>query len=191
MAISFTNVITKGYSGKVGDIVLRNYGGKSVMAKRPDYSKVIKTARQLEFMNKFAKAVKYGLFVKDNPALCEYYRKKRPDLSPYHAAISDYQSSPVIEHIDVSEYHGYPGDVVTVSAWDKWNIEGVGVVIFNALGDVIEFGEAVPREFSGGMEWDYKATKENLDYHGGKVIVSVRDKPGNVVQSSVVFNGSS
>ncbi|MGA3013473.1 MAG: hypothetical protein ABSD71_05505 [Bacteroidales bacterium] len=191
MAISYNNVITRYYSGRVGDIVLKNYSGKSVMAKRPDCSKVIKTARQLEFINKFAKAVKYGLFVKDNPALCEYYSKKRPDLSPYHAGISDYQSSPVIEHVDVSEYQGHPGDVVTVSAWDKFEIEGVGVVIFNALGEVIEFGEAVPKEFSGNMEWDYTATMENPGYKGGRVEIRVTDKPGNVVQSTIVFNGSS
>ncbi|MGA3015304.1 MAG: hypothetical protein ABSD71_14860 [Bacteroidales bacterium] len=191
MAVSYNNAITSTYSGKVGDIILRNYNGKSVMAKRPDCSKVVKSARQLEFINKFAKAVKYGLFVKDDPALCEYYKKKRPDLSPYHAAISDFMTRPVIERVDVSEYQGHPGNVVTVSAWDKWNIDGVGVVIFNVLGEVIEFGEAVPKEFSGNMEWEYKATKDNLDFYGGKVIVSVRDKPGNVVQSTVDFNGSS
>jgi hypothetical protein len=155
------------------------------MSKRPDCSKVIKTARQLEFMNKFAKAVKYGLFVKDNPALCEYYTKKRPDLSPYHAGVSDYQTRPVIECVDVREYKGHPGDVVTVSAWDKWNIEGVGVVIFNAIGDIIEFGAAVPREFSGNMEWEYKATVENVDYISCRILVRVKDRPGNTVEAEV------
>ena len=188
MAVSYNNVITSHYSGRVGDIVFRNYNGKSVMAKRPDCSKVIKTARQLEFINKFAKAVKYGLFVKDNPALCEYYSKKRPDLSPYYAGISDYQSSPVIEHIYVIDYQGYPGDVVTVSAWDKFEIEGVGVVIFNALGEVIEFGEAVPREFSGNTEWDYTAAVENVDYKGGRIEIRIKDKPGNVIQEVIVLD---
>jgi len=123
MAISFNNVITKEYSGRVGDIVFRNYGGKSVMSKRPDCSKVIKTARQIEFMNRFAKAVKYGQYVIKNQELSNYYRKKRPDLSPYHAAISDYMTRPVIESVDMRNYKGHPGDVVTVSAWDKWNID--------------------------------------------------------------------
>jgi hypothetical protein len=53
MAISFKNVITRMYSGRVGDIVLRNYGGKSVMAKRPDCSKVVKSPAQLENQKKF------------------------------------------------------------------------------------------------------------------------------------------
>ena len=182
MAVSFNNVITRNYSGRVGDIVFRNYNGKSVMAKRPDCSKVIKSARQLENMDIFAKAVKYGLFVKDNPDLCRFYKKKRPDLSPYHAAISDYKSRPVIERVDVGGYKGLPGNVVTVSVWDKWNIEGVDIVIFNASGEVIECGAAVPRQFSGNMEWDYTATVENVDYQGGRVEVRVKDKPGNVVK---------
>jgi hypothetical protein len=191
MAVSYNNVITRNYSGRVGDIVLKNYDGKSVMTKRPDCSKVIKTARQLEFMNKFAKAVKYGLFVKNNPELCEYYRKKRPDMDPFHAAISDYMSRPVIERVDAAGYQGLPGNVVTVSVWDKWGIEGVDMVIFNSLGEVIECGAAVPRQFSGNTEWDYTAMVENVDYKGGRIEVAAKDKPGNVVKSTLVFNGSS
>jgi hypothetical protein len=185
MAVSYNNEITRYYSGRVGDIILKNYDGKSVMTKRPDCSKVIKTARQLFFMNKFVRSVKFGQFAKDNPTLIEHYNEKRPDLSTYHAAVSDYQSSPVIEHVDVSEYQGHPGDVVTVSARDKFEIKGVGLVIFNAIGEVIEFGEAVPREFSGNTEWDYTATVENPDYKGGRVEIRVTDKPGNVVKEVI------
>ncbi|MGA3014547.1 MAG: hypothetical protein ABSD71_11010 [Bacteroidales bacterium] len=190
MAVSYNNVITRTYSGRVGDIVLRNYNGKSVMAKRPDCSKVIKSALQWENMNKFAKAVKYGLFVMANHVLCEYYRMKRPDLSPYHAAISDYLSRPVIERVDVREYKGHPGNVVTVSAWDKWNIEGVGVVIFNAIGDIIEFGAAVPKEFSGNTEWEYMATIENADYKSSRILVKVTDKPGNVIHEIITLDST-
>ena len=190
MAVSFNNVITRYFSGRVGDIILKNYSGKCVMAKRPDCSKVIKTARQQVFMNKFAKAVKVGLFAKDNPTLIEHYNKIRPDLSPYHAAISDYQSSPVIEHVDVSEYQGHPGDIVTVSASDNFEIEGVGVMIFNAMGDVVEFGEAVPKEFSGNTEWDYTATVENPDFKSSRILVRVKDRPGNVVEAEVDVGGT-
>jgi hypothetical protein len=60
-------------------------------------------------------------------------------------------------------------------------------VIFNSLGEVIEFGEAIPKEFSGNTEWDYTATVENPDYKGGRVEVRITDKPGNVVHTSCVF----
>jgi hypothetical protein len=190
MAISYNNVITRYFSGRVGDFVLKNYNGKCVMAKRPDCSKVIKSARQQVFMNKFAKAVKVGLFAKANPTLIDHYHKIRPDLSTYHAAISDYQSSPVIEHVDVSEYRGHPGDVVTVSASDNFEIEGVGVVIFNDMGDVVEFGEAVPKEFSGNTEWDYTATVENVDYKSSRILVRAKDRPGNTVEAEVDVGGT-
>jgi hypothetical protein len=190
MAVSFNNSITSEYSGRVGDIVLKNYKGKSVMAKRPDCSKVIKTAKQVEINTRFAKAVKYGQYVLKNPALCKYYIKKRPDLSAYNAAISDFMTRPVIEHVDVTGYQGLPGNVVTVSVWDKWNIEGVSMVIFNVRGEVIECGAAVPRQFSGNMQWDYTAKVENADYKGGRVEIRVTDKPGNVVNEVIALDSA-
>jgi hypothetical protein len=184
-------VITSAYSGRVGDIVFRNYNGKSVMAKRPDCSKVVRSAKQVEINTRFAKAVKYGQYVIKNPALSAYYRKKRPDLTPYNAAISDFLSRPVVDRVDVTGYQGLPGNVVTVSVWDKWKVEGVSMVIFNVRGEVVECGAAVPREFSENTEWDYTATVENDDYKSCRILIRVKDRPGNVVESSVVFNGSS
>ena len=160
------------------------------MTKRPDCSKVVKSAKQVEINDKFAKAVKYGQYVLRNPELYKYYRKKRPDLNPYNAGISDYQMRPVIERVDVSGYQGLPGNIVTVTVWKKWNIEGVTMVIFNSRGEVIECGAAVPRQFSGNMEWDYTATVENADYQGGRVEVRVTDKPGNVVQEGIALDST-
>jgi hypothetical protein len=190
MAVSYNNVITRNYSGRVGDIILKNYDGKSVMTKRPDCSKVIKTARQLEFNDKFKKAVKYARYVIKNQELSDYYRRKSPDLDPYHAAISDYMSRPVIERVDTGGYQGLPGNVVTVSVWDKWGIEGVDMVIFNSLGEVIECGAAVPRQFSANTEWDYTATVENIDYKSSRILVRAKDHPGNVVEAEVDIGGT-
>jgi hypothetical protein len=190
MAVSYNNLITRYYSGRVGDIILKNYAGKSVMTKRPDCSKVIKSARQLEINDKFKKAVKVGQFVLKHPESSDFYRRKRPDMDPYHAAISDYMSRPVIERIDVSGYQGLPGNVVTVSVWDKWEIEGIDMVIFNALGEVIECGASVPREFSGNLEWDYTATVENIDYKSSRILVRAKDRPGNVVEAEVDIGGT-
>ena len=190
MAVSYNNLITRYYSGRVGDIVLKNYNGKSVMTKRPDCSKVIKSARQLEINDKFKKAVKVGQYVIKNQESSDFYKRKRPDLTPYNAAISDYLSRPVIERIDLGDYQGLPGNVVTVSVWDKWSIEGVDMVIFNALGEVIECGAAVPRQFSGNTEWDYTATVENPDNKGGRVEVRVSDRPGNVVNEVITLDST-
>ena len=101
MAISFKNLITRMYSGRVGDIVLRNYKGKSIMAKRPDCSKVVKSPAQLENQKGFAKAVKYSKAVKNDPQLSEDYsekKKKTKYQDVYHAAMSDCLTKPKVNH---------------------------------------------------------------------------------------------
>ena len=112
MAISFKNVITRMYSGRVGDIVLRNYGGKSVMAKRPDCSKVVKSPSQLANMAMFAKASKYSKAVKNDPQRSEDYsekKKKTKYKDVYHAAMSDCLTKPKVQKVDLTTYEGNRG----------------------------------------------------------------------------------
>jgi hypothetical protein len=87
-------------------------------------------------------------------------------------------------------YQGLPGNIITVSVWDKWKVEGVSMVIFNARGEIIECGAAVPRKFSGNMEWDYIATVENIDYKSCRILVKVKDRPGNIVEAEVEVGGT-
>ena len=192
MAISFNNLITKYFSGRVGDIVLKNYGGRTVMSKRPDCSKVIRSERQSANNDRFKKAVKYGQYAIRTPELLAFYTKiKISNQSAYNAAVSDFLLHPKVEAIDIGGYIGVQGNKIGIRAWDKYKVESVNVVILNKMAQVIEKGAAIARPFSGGLEWDYIATQENLDYKGGRVEIRVIDKPGNVVISSIVFNGSS
>ncbi|MGA3013871.1 MAG: hypothetical protein ABSD71_07525 [Bacteroidales bacterium] len=194
MAISFKNVITRMYSGRLGDIVLRNYGGKSVMAKRPDCSKVVKSPAQLENQKSFAKAVKYSKAVKNDPQRSEDYsekKKKTKYKDVYHAAMSDCLTKPKVQKVDLVSYRGLKGNVIRISAWDRFMVETVSVMILNNKGQFIEKGPAVAMPFSGNREWVYTAMVENVDYQGGSVRIRVTDKPGNVVQADVDFDGSS
>ena len=188
MAISFKNLITRMYSGRVGDIVLRNYGGKSVMAKRPDCSKVVKSPAQLENQKSFAKASKYSKAVKNDPQRSEDYREKKKKTKykdVFHAAMSDCLTKPKVQKVDLTTYRGQPGNVIRISAWDKFRVETVNVMILNNKGQLIEKGPAVARIFSGNREWDYIATVENIDYKSCKILVQVKDRPGNVVEAEV------
>ncbi|MGA3013399.1 MAG: hypothetical protein ABSD71_05135 [Bacteroidales bacterium] len=192
MAISFKNVITREYSGRVGDIVFRNYRGKSVMAKRPDCSKVVKSPAQLENQKRFAKAVKSSKNVKSDPERCEYYRKnkKKKSQDVYHAAMSDYLTRPKVQKVDLSNYRGLKGNVIRISAWDKFRVETVSVKILSEMGQLIESGSAVSRLFSGNREWDYIATTENPAYKEGSIEVRVTDKPGNVVREVITLDST-
>ena len=60
MAISYDNELTARYHGRFGNAVLRWRGGKSILSKMPDCSKVVKTKAQKANMKRFAAATIYG-----------------------------------------------------------------------------------------------------------------------------------
>ena len=193
MAISFKNLITMMYSGRVGDIVLRNYGGKSVMSKRPDCSKVVKSPAQLENQKSFAKASKYSKSVRNDPQRSEDYsetKKKTKYHDVFHAAMSDCLTKPKVQKVDLNNYRGQQGNVIRISAWDKFRVQTVSVMILNKMGQLIEKGPAAARPFSGNREWDYVATVENVDYQGGSVEIRVTDRPGNVVREVITIDST-
>jgi hypothetical protein len=164
------------------------------MSKRPDCSKVVKSAAQLANQARFAKASKYSKAVKNDPQRSKDYSEKKKKMKykdVYHAAMSDCLTKPRVQKVDLVSYRGLKGNIIRISAWDKFRVETVSVMIMNKMGQLIEKGPAVARMYSGNREWDYIATTENVDYTGGKVIVLVTDKPGNVVQADVDINGSS
>ena len=195
MAISRTNQITAKYSGRVGDIVLRWYGDKSVMSKRPDCSKVIRSPMQKLNSERFAKAVNYAKRAKVDPVLNKFIKnkinkKKTTSKDVYHAAVQYYQTNAVIEKIDVDKYKGLIDNMITAFVWDRWHVESVLMVIYNKAGKVIESGTAIQAEYSNGTEWQYKATVLNVNYIGSKIEVQVKDTRGKVVTRSVILDGS-
>jgi hypothetical protein len=191
MAISYDNAITKNYHGMMGGIVFRCIGDKSIMSKRPDCSKVVKTEAQKVNMKRFAAATIYAKKVLSDPKKVEYYRKKKKIYqSIWNAAISDFMSRPKIVTIDLNGYRGLKGNVISVSAWDKFKVEAVNVMIYNDMNQVVESGPAVARSLSGGMEWDYKITVKNPSIKGSRVVVRVSDLPGNIAIESVSIDST-
>jgi len=191
MAISDDNVLTARYHGRFGNAVLRWCRGKSILSKMPDCSRVVKTEAQKANMKRFAAAVIYAKRVLNDPELVKKYEKIRKEhQSTWNAAISNFLSKPKIDAIDVKGYKGLQGNVMSISAWDKYKVEAVIVTILNILGQVIESGPAVARPLSGNMEWDYKATVMNPSYKDSRVVIRVVDLVGNVVQEIVVIDST-
>jgi hypothetical protein len=191
MAISYDNELTARYHGRFGNAVLRWRGGKSILSKMPDCSRVVKTKAQKDNMKRFAAATIYGKKVLSDPRLREKYEKKKKMYqSIWNAAISDFMSRPKVQTIDVKDYKGLPGNEISISARDRFKFEAVIVTILNILGQVIESGRAVAKPLYDGMEWVYKTTVMNSSLKGSKVVVRVMDLPGNVVQEAVVVDST-
>jgi hypothetical protein len=95
-----------------------------------------------------------------------------------------------VQKVDLISYRGLKGNVIRVSAWDKFKVETVSVMILNNKGQLLESGPAIAKSFSGNREWVYTATVENVDYMSCRVLVQVKDRPGNVVEAEVDIGGT-
>ncbi|PWV49692.1 hypothetical protein C7475_105200 [Chitinophaga sp. S165] len=74
------------------DFVLKTRGGKTFVSKCPDMSKVVPSALQLEYKNRFMLAVEYAKSIISDPVQKANY-KTRPGSTVYHSAIKDYLES--------------------------------------------------------------------------------------------------
>ncbi|MBC7616456.1 MAG: hypothetical protein H7202_10355 [Pedobacter sp.] len=91
MAVSKNNIVTESLSGKVGNVIFKYYGNKTVISKSPDMSRVVKSAKQLENQDLFGDAHVYAKGIIADPAKKLAFIKTIPKgKMAYHAAVSKY-----------------------------------------------------------------------------------------------------
>ncbi len=91
MAISKNNIVTETLSGKVGNVIFKNYSNKTVISRYPDMSKVVKSDKQLQNQEQFAAAHAYAKRIISDPAKKLAFMKTIPKgKMVYHAAVSKY-----------------------------------------------------------------------------------------------------
>jgi hypothetical protein len=179
MAKQKGNVVTHGTSGKVGNLlVFRQTAGGTVVQSVPRMSGKVSEA-QLAHRRKFQRAVLYSRSIASDPALeAAYAAKAKPGQEARHVAVADFFHAPDIDVIDVSAYHGQPGDVIRIEVTDDFAVREVKVVITNADGSPVEEGYA--QQEAVGYEWTYKATATNNSPDGDRIEIYASDTPGNI-----------
>jgi len=102
MARTDSNLILKGFSGAIGkQIVVKQYGDKTVITKFPDMTRVKPTANQKMRRGVFTEAIAYAKSIIGSPAKKAAYQKKlKKGQRVYQAAISEYMK----KHIKESEF---------------------------------------------------------------------------------------
>lgn len=91
MAISKDNIVTEALSGKLGNVIFKHYGDKTVISKKPDMSNVVKTAKQIENQYRFSAAQAYAKrIVADPDKKAAFMKTISKGKTVYHAAISQY-----------------------------------------------------------------------------------------------------
>jgi hypothetical protein len=104
MARTNSNALLKGFSGAIGkQIVVKQYGDKTVISKYPDMSGVKASPNQKKRRSVFHDGVAYAKAIVRNPAKKAAYAKKlAKGQRVFQAAMSEYMH----EHIKVGGVKG-------------------------------------------------------------------------------------
>ena len=185
MSLIKNNPIMNGASGMLGKVVVyRQFRGKTLMCNRPVKSRIL-TPHQQKMKSRFLEAVAFAKKQIADPVTKALYQPgpESKFTSAYAAALADYLKRPVVESVDVSGYQGNAGDVIVVKASDVARTLMVAVSVFGVDGNVIDHGDAVENVFTDS--YVFRASHRNAFVRGSKVLVTVKDRPGNIVVSEI------
>lgn len=178
----------KGASGMLGDtVVYRKQRGELIMANRPAKRGVL-TPNQEVAKSRFLRAVQYAKKQIADPVTKAYYQPAPNSryISAYAAAMADYMKAPQILSVNTTAYQGVIGNAIIVRATDNFKVALVNVAVFRADGSVLEQADAVLTDGTID-EFIFKATVANAAVAGTKILVTVRDMPGNIVTQNAVL----
>jgi hypothetical protein len=179
MAIIDKNIFVDGLRGRFGKhVVFRQFNGKIVVSKAPEFSSEPSTA-QAEIRTKFARAIQYGKTALLDPALKAEYKaiaQAKKLTSATVAAISDFRKPTRLDTIFHVE-NAPVGTGMYVILQDNYKAKEMMICFYDKDGVVIENGNG---SFTfGDRGWFYVSTRAAY-IQGIKIIVTVKDRPGNV-----------
>lgn len=187
MAKSRNNVVMRGASGKVGNmLVFRQKAGSTIIADVPKINPDrVPTDDQLSVQERFTDAAFYAKRAISDPDLKERYQQKaKPGQSAYNVAFKDYLTDPEIRRVFTDGYMGAIGDEITIRVRDVLEVKQVHVDIVDGNGVAIEDGLAVATDETA-TEWIYTATAANETLTGSAITITLVNTPGNTASTIV------
>ena len=180
MANSIQNVVMQGASGKIGKtLVFRQMrNGETRIANRPMPRSTPLTPDQEAFRERFSSAAYLAKSLVADPILAQQYRAKaKPGQTAYNVAMRDCLIAPQIKSINLEDYSGAIGNVISIWAVDDFKLVSVKLRLLQSDDTLIEAGDATLD--TNGRFWTYAATAINAALSGTKVEVTASDIPGN------------
>ena len=180
--------LAKAYNGLLGEEVVVKKGGRgtTVLKMATAKPKSVMTEKRIISNERLSRAAKYARIAMADSELSEMYRQRSPKgHSGYREAVNDFLRPPVIRDIDCSGYYGNPGDLILVSAYDKFALKEIKATLLAPDGSLIETGQGIEDLPTG--KFIFTATVQVADTAGVIVNISVRDIPGNVVEKKVAL----
>jgi hypothetical protein len=170
-------------SGALGDLVFREVNGKTIVSRKPSTNGEI-TEAQAAQRERFRQAAAYGKFALADQTTRAIYdtASEEKDVPAFALCVADFLNLPSIEEVDLSAYHGQAGDPIKLVTSDDFGVVNVHVLIANALGTILESGNAVEAP-AGTGHWTYAATAAVAGGTTVTVRVTATDRPGGVATS--------
>jgi hypothetical protein len=135
------NPLLEGLSGRVGDVVFRIRDGRTFVARRPVRGPAkAATGARGETISRFKQAVAFAREARHKPAFRSLSRMLR-GYSPYHLAIQDFLSMPVIERVDAAGV-GPTGGSLVIEVSEKIEVRSVEVRLLEGRGEAPAGGDA-------------------------------------------------
>lgn len=157
MALVKGNALTKGWTGKFGDILYKQIGTKTFAYPIPRQPKK-QSQKQRSTRDRFREATEYAHMMMLDEKKKAYYKQLARKLkvpNAYTAAITDYMRKPVISSVDARQYTGKPGGEILIVAEKKQiKLESVNVIISSEDHEIIEHGAAQHNSTRG---WYYQS----------------------------------
>lgn len=179
MSQSKNNIVTEGLSGKIYQLVFKQWFGRTVVAKRPRKFTTV-TSNQLNIREAFKSAAIYAKAAITDAALkLAYKAKAKPGQTAYNMAFADFFHAPEIGEIDSSGYNGQVGSTLIAQATDDFKVKSVKVSIEKANGSLIE--EGLASLLPDGLNWMYVSTVANNTTAGTKISFTATDMPGHSI----------
>src|SRR6187551_2812823 len=116
MAVA-TGIINRNLRGAVGDLIFRNYNGKTVVSVRPVYKNETNTPARKQARGRFRDATDFATNAMESVKLKLYYTQKAKQLhlpNAYTAAITDYLRKAGVKALTRSSFSPKKGTVVNI-----------------------------------------------------------------------------
>lgn len=182
------NSLLSGISGKLGNLVLRQVGGQTVVqAAEAPGRRAPRSPAQQAHLDRMYRAQLYAKAQIRDPAAKARYATRIDERrrSAYAVAIADYMHAPRITALDTGRFRGRPGDLIRVVATDDFAVAAVQVRLYAGDGLLIEEG---PADLLAAGVWCYTARIGCAVGAGARIEAEVRDYPGNIARQEVVLD---
>ncbi len=112
-----TSTLHRSIRGAVGDLIFRNYNGKTIVSARPVYKNETNTEARRQARGRFSDATQFASHAMQNPAKKAYYQQKARQLklpNAYTAAITDYLRKAKARVITPSSFSARKGETILI-----------------------------------------------------------------------------